>query len=430
MSEQERFSTGSAIALTPFWRRLPRFFLYPMQIGSMLRIAGYSIIGGGSMFIPSLFGIALSFILWIVFLKYAFLVMERTANGRFDEPDGMQGDAGDTVQVLKQFALFAIVALLAVILTDLFGGIGTLLVFLLGVMIPAGIMILATTKSLNEAVHPGRIFFYIKTIGSPYLALCFLLISLTGSGQWLKGFLAGHMNSFLVLPLLHFVEFYFTLIMYHMMGYVIYQYHGALGLQAAVSYEKAEARQMPGKDPILAKLGALIANGQQQEAIDLLREELRQRWENNDLHDRYQKLLMASGKQTTALLHAREFIAKLANEKRMFQALDLCEQSLKLDPEFTLQDSYQVYELANAAYMAKRQKLALDLMRRFDKRYPGHPHTPSIYLLSARILGDHFRMTQEATQILRALQSKFPDHTAAEEARQYLNTLNRLAAAG
>lgn len=236
------------------------------------------------------------------------------------------------------------------------------------------------------------------------------------------------MNSFLVLPLLYFVEFYFTLIIYHMMGYVIYQYHDALGLHAAVSYEKAESRQMPQKDPVLAKLGALIAEGKQQEAIDLLREELRTRWENNDLHERYQKLLVAAGKQTVALQHAREFIAKLTNEKRMFQALDLCEQSMKRDAEFQLQDSYQVYELANAAYMSKRQKLALDLMRRFDKRYPQHPHIPSVYLLSARILGDHFRMTKEAMQILRALQSKFPEHAAADEARQYMETLNKLAA--
>ncbi len=416
------------MTFTPFWRRLPRFFLYPMQIGSILRIGGYALIGSASMFIMPLFGMMLYYLLWILFLKYAFVVMERTANGRFDEPDGVHGgETGEMAQVLRQFALFAIAALVVVMLTDVFGVVGIGLSFLLAIAIPACVMIIATTKSIFEAVHPGRIFFYIKTIGSPYLALCFLLISLTGSGKWLQGFLVGHMNSALVLPLLYFVEFYFTLIMYHMMGYAIYQYHNALGLHAAVSYEKAEARQMPQKDPTFAALGALIAEGRQQEAIDLLREELRTRWENNDLHERYQKLLMAAGKQTVALQHAREFIAKLTSEKRMFKALDLCEKSLKLDAEFQLQDSYQVYELANAAYMAKRQKLALDLMRRFDKRYPQHPHIPSVYLLSARILGEHFRMTKEAMQILRALQSKFPEHATADEARQYMDMLSKLA---
>lgn len=181
---------------------------------------------------------------------------------------------------------------------------------------------------------------------------------------------------------------------------------------------------------MLSKLGSLIANGQQDEAIDLLRGELRTRWENNDLHERYQKLLVAAGKQTEALHHAREFIAKLVTEKRLFQALDLSEQCLKVDPEFQLQDSFHVHDLAIAARMGRRSKLALDLMRRFDRRYPNHPHIPSVYFLSAQILSEHYRMDKEALQILQALQSKFPDHALVKEARQYQEALNKVAAIG
>ena len=90
MANQDRFSAESAPIFTPFWRRLPSFFLYPMQMGSMLRIAGYSVFGGIAMFIQNTFGGLLYFILWIVFLKYAFVVMERTSNGQFDEPGGLQ----------------------------------------------------------------------------------------------------------------------------------------------------------------------------------------------------------------------------------------------------------------------------------------------------------------------------------------------------
>ncbi|MFZ5522770.1 MAG: hypothetical protein ACOY9D_01625 [Pseudomonadota bacterium] len=432
MTENNRFSAESSPAFTPFWRRLPQFFLYPMQAGSMMRIAGYSVFGGLSMFIPATFGGLLRLILWIVFLKYAFLVMERTANGQFDEPNGVNGEKGDAAQVMRQFGLFLIFGLLFVLLAYMFGEIGYGLGWLLmNVVPPAGIMIIAVTRSLGEALNPARILFYIKTIGSPYLALCFVLFSVTSSGQWLQGFMYTHINSWLVLPLLSFVEFYFALITYHMMGYAIYQYHEGLGVEAAVSFEKAEAKLAPDKaaDPVLAKLGSLIASGQEEEAIDLLREALRTRWENNDLHERYQKLLFAAGKQTPALNHAREFIAKLVTEKRLFQALDLCEQCLKLDPEFQLQDSNQVHELASAANVGKRQQLALELMRRFDRRYPDHPHIPSVYLLSAQILSEHYRMNQEALQILHALQAKFPDHALASEARLYMESLNKLAPA-
>ena len=433
MSESERFSASSSTTFTPFWHRLPSFFLFPMKINSIMRIAGYSIVGGLSVILPDMIGSVLRLILWIIFLKYAFVVMERTAKGQFDEPNGMNGDEGDASQVMRQFAMLVLMALLFLLLTYMFGKVGYGIGWLLfNVITPAGIMIIAVTRSLGEALNPARILFYIKTIGSPYLALCFVLFSVSSSGAWLQGFLSHSMSSWMAVPLLSFIEFYFVLITYHMMGYVIYQYHEGLGVETEVSFEQAEAKLSPGKvaDPVLAKLSSLIANGKQEEAIDLLREELRLRWENNELHERYQKLLVAAGKQTPALHHAREFINKLITEKRLFQALDLCEQSLRLDPEFLQQDSSHVLELASAARMGNRQQLALDLMRRFDRRYPGHPHIPAVYLLTAQILSEHFSMHQEAMQILHAIQAKFPDHALAREARLYLEGLSKLAAIG
>ena len=433
MATQDRFSTEStAPTFTPFWRRLPSFFVYPLQMGSMLRIIGYSLVGGVAMLLVPLVGTLLYAILWIIFLKYAFVVMERTANGRFDEPGGFQDkEVGDAGQVWRQYGLFLVLGLLVGLCAVLFGMVGFFSgLLLLNIVVPAGIMIIAVERSLGQALNPGQIVFYIKTIGSPYLALCGFLFSLQSSSHWLQGFLHSHMSSGLAMPLLIFVDFYFVLIIYHMMGYAIYQYHEALGVDAAVDFETAEAALSPGKkvDPLLSKLSSLIANGQHDEALELLRAELRTHWENNDLHDRYQKLLVASGKQTEALHHAREFIVKLVNEKRLFQALDLSEQCFKVDPEFQLQDSYQVQDLAVAARMGRRSKLALDLMRRFDRRYPDHPHIPAVYLLSAQILSEHYKMDKEALQILTALQAKFPDHALAKEARQYQEVLNKVAA--
>lgn len=434
MSGQDRFSAESISNFIPFWERLPRFLLYPMQTGSMLRIAGYSIFGGLSMVLPPLFGGLLQLILWIVFLKYAFLVMERTSNGRFDEPSDVNGhEEGDTSQVVRQFGLFIVFGLVFTLFATLFGEIGYGLGWLMmNVIPPAGIMIIAVTRSLWQALNPAQIVFYIKTIGSPYLALCFLLLSLSASGTWLQAFLYDHMDSWLALPLLSFVEFYFTLITYHMMGYAIYQYHEELGVHADVSYEEATAKLAPEKapDPFLTKLSALITNGQENEAVNLLREELRFHWDRNDLHERYQRLLFATDKKEEALKHGREFISKLVSEKRLFQALDLCEQCLKLTPEFQLQDPNHVYELAFAAKTGNRQNLALGLMRRFDRRNPDHPHIPAIYLLSAQILSEYLRKDSEAMQILRELQVKFPGHAVAAEARQYLDVLQKMAAAG
>ncbi|WP_067262772.1 tol-pal system YbgF family protein [Methylovorus sp. MM2] len=436
MANATHFSSRTPKTFTPFWRRLPSFFEYPLQVGAMIRIIGYSCIGGVLAFLLGDFGAIISLVLWLPFLKYAFLVTEHTANGRFDEPtDRMDSNVGNTGQVVRQFILFIILGLITALAVIIFGPeIGYISGLLLMIVLaPAGVMIIAATRSLLEALNPAKILFFIKTIGSPYLALCFILMSLSGSGEWLQEFFSESLDSWLVLPALYFISFYFALITYHMMGYVLYQYHEELGLTAAVSFEKAEAKLSPGKkaiDPLVSKLTMLIANGQQEEAIDLLRESIRTQWQNNDLHERYHKLLLAADKPAAALHHAREFITKLVNEKRIFQALDLCEQCLELDPDFQPNDSYQVHELATAANVAKRHKLALNLMRRFDKRYPSHPQIPAIYLLSAQILCEHFRKYKEAMQILQALQTKFPEHPIATEAKQYMQVINKLASIG
>lgn len=427
----ERFNVTHSPNFTPFWRRLPHFFVYPLQFRSMLYITGYSIIGTIAMLVPEVMGKILNLILWIVFLKYAFLVMERTANGQFDEPDDLSNAQGDSGQVMRQFGLFMVLGLLFILLYNTLGKFGQGVGWLLfNMVIPASIMIIAVDRSIFAALNPARIFFFMKTIGTPYLALCFILLSISSSGEWLQHFAYKNMSTWLALPLLSVIDFYFTLIAYHMMGYAIYQNHQGLGSDAAVSFEQAEAKLAPGKapDPLLGQLSSLLADNQLDAALALLSEALRTRWDDNDLHQRYQKLLLLADKQTLALHHAREFINKLVNEKRLFQALDLYDKSVKSDAEFQLQDSYHVYELATAARLGNRHQLALDLMRRFDRRYPQHPHIPQVYFLTAQILSEHFNMRTEALAILNALHLKFPQHELATEARAQMDVLNKLAA--
>ena len=263
-----------------------------------------------------------------------------------------------------------------------------------------------------------------------YLSLCFILLSMTEVEYWWGSFLMKHLPFWLNNPLGNFIEFYFILVACHMIGYVIYQYHDVLGLRAAISFDRAEIRLDPKKEvnPLLMELNRLVADGQYGRVIELLEIELRKNWDNNDTHDRYQKALFAAGLQTKAKDHARDFISKLINEKRFFMAIDLCEKWLKLDPTFKLNDSHQLYDLAAAAHLVKKDSFALELMRNFDKKYPEHPHIPQLYLLTAQILSEISDKNQEAMDILQTLITSHPDHPLVSEARQFLSTLGKRTA--
>lgn len=460
---ETRFSASARPGLTPFWRRLPRFFLYPFQLGTMLRIGGYSLFSGlilwflmlqaapaqlflggaraqagGSEGLGDLpiiqVGVPLMLlqaILWLALLKYAFAVLEHTAAGYLTEPGAQGGPIRpiETGLVFKQFLLYAITGLLIGFAAVPFGLAGVVIGSLLaGLALPAAVMILTVTRSLSEAVNPLRLAGLIRTVGSPYLALWFFLLSLSEGEQWLQGVLLDRLGFALVLPMLNFVAFYFIVIMFHMMGYVLYQYHEALGLRPAIGFDRAEARPGAAGDPLIMRLNALMAEGDAEPALDLLEEALRTRWQDNDLHERYQKLLTATGKKAAALRHGREFITKLVNEKRLGRALSLYEECLGLDPEFQPQDPSQWEPLARTAKLSGRSQLALELLLGFVRGYPGHPRLPAALLLAAQISSENFHRDRDARSLLRKLLEQHPEHELAGEAQQYLAILENAAA--
>jgi hypothetical protein len=72
--------------------------------------------------------------------------------------------------------------------------------------------------------------------------------------------------------------------------------------------------------------------------------------------------------------------------------------------------------------------LALTLVRGFDKRNPRHPDVPAVFLMSAQILSENFKKDDIATDILKSMLQKFPEHPLHAEAAAYLQVIERMVA--
>ena len=157
MTERDRFAIDNNVALTPFWRRFPYFFLLPLQLGSMIRITGYSLLGTVAMIFPYYLHLALASLFVAFFLQYGLRAMSRNARGYFDEPDGIDDrDAGDWSQILKLFAFIALLLLMYLLLRDRYGESGgQLAVILINLILPAGIMIIVIEGSFFQAPTRG-----------------------------------------------------------------------------------------------------------------------------------------------------------------------------------------------------------------------------------------------------------------------------------
>ena len=120
---------------------------------------------------------------------------------------------------------------------------------------------------------------------------------------------APFLKGWLALPIINFTFLYFLLIMFALMGYVLYQFHWTLGV--AVDQAHIDAQTPVASDPVGDEIARLVANSAIQGALDLAHEEQRTAPENVALRERYHRLLVMTGKNDRVLEHGRRYLTLL-----------------------------------------------------------------------------------------------------------------------
>jgi hypothetical protein len=430
MSEQHM----EVAEIQPFWLRMPRFFLYPLHLEPLLYMIFLSCATLLALIVPLplILGFLLVFLgILLAFIRYAYKTLDRTAMG-FLAPDQYVNydDSGRAGLPYKQFGIFFVIgALLG--LAERAGGLVFGAALMYGLLsMPAATMILTVTRSFWSALNPFAVIRMMTTIGMPYLGLCAFLFLLSASQGVLQSFLAPRVPQWMALPTLAFVAMYFTLIMFNMMGYVLYQYHHLLGVRVRNDRlgggAGAGSRAAGGGET--ASYADLIASGQIGEALDQAYEERRIDPENVAANDRYHKLLLLSERKERLQSHTRSYLALLLKKGLAAEAIKLYGATREKMPDFEPEEPAQLLRLAEAARQARDFTLALSLLNGFDKRFPKSEEIPAVYFFAAQTLCENFREDAKARQLLTKLLKHYPTHPVSDKARQLLNFLEKLAA--
>ncbi|HEY5291718.1 MAG TPA: hypothetical protein VIJ43_05325 [Burkholderiales bacterium] len=417
--------------ITPFWQRIPKFFRYPFHTEPLLYsalLAAASLLGE---LVPA-FLVELGILL--ATLRYAFRIMEQTSLG-YLTPDQFELDTKPERANLpyKLFGILMIWGVVIGVIKSVSAVLGFVANVFLTLALPASVMALSASNSFAEGLNPASWINTMRTVGKPYLALWVFLFLLMGGGPIVLPLLAPLLRSWLALPVVNFVFIYFTLVMFNMMGYCLYQYHHMLGLKVKVDFDAARDSQHPAvvvdkpRDTAGEEIAARVASGDLKGALGLAHEQARTAPEDIAIQERYHKLLLLGDRPDSTLNHAQDFISLLLRKERSQRALEVFKACRELRQDFALEDPGQILKLAQAARRAREYNLALALVTRFDKRHPQHPDVPGVYLMSAQILSEHFKKDQMATLILKGMMEKFPDHPLSAEAGTYLKVLERMA---
>lgn len=421
-------------AIPPYWTRFASFFLYPLGLEPVLFCAAIGLLSGFSSLLFSAAGVLVQILLLVATLRYGYKVLERTARGHLD--DGLASidrSSGGQHRPYKQFVVIAIGVTLAGYAGS-FGGyhLAMVLLVLLAMILPANTMVLALTDDLGESISPSHLWAVMHGIGVPYLGLCACLLLLSSSSGALLGLLLPVLPISLLSVLGGFVGTYFTIVMFRLMGYTLYQYHAELGFAVDKGFE-GQAYAL-GFDPVrqrMAESTALLKAGQYDQAIALARADVAARPDDLVANQRLHRLLLAVPGQGAAMLaHASTWVSSLLRSARPALAADVIEAIWQEQPDYRPAMGAWYLPLAEALFATRRYDSAARLIQGFDRRFPGHADIPAIYLLGARLLIEHRRDEAQARRVLDALCRHFPASPAAVEAEQLLALLDRLATVG
>jgi len=446
---------------TPFWQRVPKFFLLPLDrtvVTRVLMMSAAAVLSPLALLLGFLGFLLMMLVLFAVLVigaNYGFTIIERSSQG-FLRPSDYPAIEVETswARPFKYVAvniIFVLVLVAVGVVTTSETLVWIAWVLLFGIAIPAAVMRLVMTGSLMRAVSPGGIVEVIGRIGKPYIALCVFvffadlcrtygigLIAGAGGIGTVLGTAAGGGKAalggglFVVMFLIVAGFWYFTYMICALIGYAMFQYADALeitvigpGETRGPATRRIDVRAR-SRDATVAKM---VAAGEVKDAIDVINDDLRERPQDLSLHARLHKLLLLEGYRPRIEDHTEKYLNLLMKTDNAREALPLAEEAFGRDPAWQPRTVEHVVPLARAAMTASKPQLAAQLIRGFDKKNRLHPDIPAVYLIGAQLmLQQGGPATAQARHILEHLVQKFPDDPAAAEGRRTLERLDRLSA--
>ncbi len=416
--------------IEPFWNRMPRIFSYPVSMHPMILIAVLAFV---SMLLsgPGIFSALLKGVMWLIVVKYSFESLKATAGGNLKPPPiRCKTISADFSQVFKQFGIYIAIFII-------FGWISAKIGILVGIVflmtalffVPSMVILLVTTGSLIHALNPVVFVGLAFRIGWAYFLMNFFLFLLGSAPAYLAQYFTKFLPPDLQLALFGFAKSFYTIVSYHLMGYVILQYSEKIGYR--VDYEDfkdptAEDYESEETDPdaiVLSEVAPLIQDGKLDEAISVIEKSNQQQPICGlDLSERYYNLLKMRKRKTGLLAYGVKHLDILTEKNQKNKAIVVFSECRKLDSKF-LPAADPLFKLAGWLNETGKTKAAVAVYNLIVKSYPDNSLVPKAYFRVAQIFNDRLMSTEKAKKVLGVIKNKYPDHDIMPHVESFLARL-------
>jgi len=436
--KRELHSLGASNLIKPFWLRIQKFFIYPGYPAPLILMLVLSALMFLLRLVPG-WGYEFQLLFWtfprnallilplvLVFLKYAHSVLIETAHGHL-KPARLTSERlfENGLIVVKLIAVFLAFYLIEWAVLDLMDMTGYYIAAIItAVATPAAIMVLAMEDDIFQALNPAKLAAVISRIGMPYFIMFILFYLLTMAKGTMLAILQRYIDPSLSMAVYSFVTMYFYLMMFNMMGYILYQYHEELGFSVDVAaHEHASTREAGQTSPELRAVEILLHEGHQDQALRELQRLIKLNPSDTEVRERILKLVRLTENETVHTEQAQDYISYLLGENKIAQAVRVFESAYNHDKQFKPLRATERLEMARYLRQANQGKLAMAILHNLHRDFPTFDRIPEAYLLVAQLLAEKFNDDQRAIQVLEFISNNYPNHAMSGEVAEYLKII-------
>ncbi|MFV0477533.1 MAG: hypothetical protein ACK5ME_06860 [Parahaliea sp.] len=413
----------SKTTIEPFWQRLPVIARYPLRDAALyttIALVVFSLLIN----LPGVLGLIISVLFWISAYKYAFEILRATANGRMDPPE--QRLRSDNDEIWSYLGMQIMMLLMVAGSFTLLGNVpGIITMTLIIIIQPAATMSLVMDGSILHALNPGTWGGIISRVGAPYLALVVLLFVFQSTATNANTLLSAILPPFLGGLLVCAVTLWGLFATFHLMGYLILQYHEMLGF--VPDSIGGGSKQPPDYDQaLLDAVEQQVQEGDTDTAMKQLHAEIRSRLVSPAVHQLYRRLLKSADDNEGLAAHGRQFIGQLLADNDERTALIVARESLETGPLFKLALCEHATRLAGAAERTGQSALAVQLNELAFNTFSKEAAAVGAGIRAAQLMSERQGRDAEARELLLAARERRPTPEQRAQIDRTLVLLERM----
>ena len=342
-------SAANSDNVAPFWRRIEEAFKYPINSEALMMIIGVSI---GMAVVSSLpFGgltlLIITLALYGAMLNYSFMAMTTSSEGDFEPPsaiDALLGGLGLSFKMIFMIILMVVLIFFTAVQIGQLAANFLAILFVVG--LPAILITFAHSGSILQALNPLMFVTLMFRVGFPYLVLLGFIMVMTSSVGLISSIIG---NDFAAISAVFqsIVTNYYTVVMFHLMGYMLYQYQDRLGFSSTNDISGYD-NQRTAQDNLFARVNVLLKEGEYARCLDILKEGSTNYPDEKRFSEKYFDLLVLLKQGKTLAQFAEVYFMKLATSQQLDRLFSQYRRLRLVLPKFKPKSSELRYRLAQS----------------------------------------------------------------------------------